>query len=202
MSFNSITKKQRTPFQKLRIRNRKHRKQWKTRNRCSMQKVFIKLSGNSSRNIYARISILIKLQGSLLFVSSWKQVSISLMASFQTSEAFTVQGPKYTHTHANTRNFAARERFYLFMSCDIFLCISIDQSLFLNFFSTYWSIFFLISISQLNEGSICPFICPSLHLSINQSICVNATLCVYLISEISKKRRYNFAVLCKACNIA
>ena len=187
MSFNSITKKQRTPFQKLRIRNRKHRKQWKTRNRCSMQKVFIKLSGNSSRNIYARISILIKLQGSLLFVSS---------------EAFTVQGPKYTHTHANTRNFAARERFYLFMSCDIFLCISIDQSLFLNFFSTYWSIFFLISISQLNEGSICPFICPSLHLSINQSICVNATLCVYLISEISKKRRYNFAVLCKACNIA
>ena len=173
MSFNSITKKQRTPFQKLRIRNRKHRKQWKTRNRCSMQKVFIKLSGNSSRNIYARISILIKLQGSLLFVSSWKQVSISLMASFQTSEAFTVQGPKYTHTCKRAQLCSKRKilSFYVLWHFPLY----IDRSISISQFPFY----LLIDLFLNKYLSVDRWVNLSIYLSLPPSVYQSVYLCEY-----------------------
>ena len=121
---------------------------------------------------------------------------MSLMASFQTSEAFTVQEPKYTHiytyahthtyTHTHTNINLQQAKDFIFLCPETFSYVYRSINLYF-FLSAHWSIFLLISISQFAYVSTCLFICSFLHLSINLSICVNASLCVYLILEISKK---------------
>ena len=127
---------------------------------------------------------------------------MSLMASFQTSEAFTVQEPKYTHiytyahthihTHAHKHKSAASERFYLLMSRDIFLCISIDQSLFFSFCP-------LIDLSLNKHLSVCICVNLSIYLflppSVYQSIylCECLSVCLFNLKDF-KKRRSNFSV--------